>query len=267
MQVGRYQVSLHVHGKFKLDGGAMFGSVPKPLWSRQISADDQNRIPLCARSLIIECENRKILVDVGCGDFWDEKSKEIFCFEPDVYEVVPGVTDVILTHLHFDHAGGVLGKLGQPNYPDARFYVSRANLENAKSPNLREKASYLPQVVSLIENANLVLLEDGDEPFDGISVHQVHGHTVGLQWVQVSDEGKVVAFPSDLFPTAHHLPLPYVMGYDICAATSLVERQSFLERAIEERWLVVFQHDWENDIGTVSLNEKGKPEFHRLELE
>lgn len=236
----------------------MFGSVPKAIWGKLISVDEKNRIPLCTRSLILESTDRKILVDAGCGDRWSEKARDIFQFESFQQGAVPGVTDVLLTHLHFDHAGGILTIDGAPRYPEAKHWLSRTNLENAKDPNVREKASYLPEIVSVFETCMNELLEDEDEPFPGITVHQVNGHTRGLQWVKVFDGGNVIAFPSDLFPTAHHLPVPYVMGYDICAETSIREREEFIKIASTNDWIVVFEHDRDNSCGRLERNEEGK---------
>lgn len=267
MQIGRYRVSLHNHGPFRLDGGAMFGSVPKPLWATWTEPDERNRIRMATRSLIVEDESgRRLLVDVGCGDKWPEKQRDIFAIPADPYVPVPGVTDVLLTHLHFDHAGGVssrdsTGRL-VPNYPDARHYVSRANLENAKNPNIRERASYLAENVDVLTEVDLCLTDDANEVWPGVFVHQASGHTLGLQWVGVTDAGLTIAFPSDLCPTSHHLPQHFTMGYDMCAERGVNEKREFLERAVAGRWLVVFQHDPDVAAATVSFDDKGRPVKH-----
>jgi glyoxylase-like metal-dependent hydrolase (beta-lactamase superfamily II) len=262
MQVGRYRVSVHNHGFFRLDGGAMFGSVPKPLWARVAPPDEQNRILLATRSLVIEWENRKMIVDVGCGDKWTDKTRAIFAIEDKPYEPVASVTDVLLTHLHFDHAGGV-SRQGRDrlelSYPSAKHYVSQANYANAQAPNVRERASYLPENVDILATADLVLTEDGQELYPGLSVHRADGHTRGLQWVKLTDGGATIAFPADLAPTSHHLPVPYVMGYDICAETSMREKQDFLSQAIEGGWIVVFEHDPAVPAGRIALDERGRP--------
>lgn len=261
MQLGPYRVELIVHGTFMLDGGAMFGSVPKPLWSRLIAPDELNRIPMVARSLIIEAGDRRILVDTGCGDKWDAKSRKIFAFDsyaPELGEI----TDVVLSHLHFDHAGGVSRYDGDrlvPSFPEARHHVSRANLENARNPNVRERASYLKENLDPLREVDLRLTEDGGEIVPGITVHQVHGHTRGLQWLKLETDEGVIAFPSDLFPTSHHLPIPYVMGYDICAATAMEEKQSFIEQAVKQDWLVVFQHDPQVPAAAVAFDDRNRP--------
>lgn len=225
----------------------MFGSVPKPLWSRVAPPDGQNRIEMVARSLIVQWNDRKLLVDVGCGDKWDAKSQEIFGFEPRMPPAVDGVTDVVITHLHFDHAGGLsfrdpAGAL-RPRYPAARHFVPGANLDNARNPNLRERASYLAENFDVLDQVDLTLTSDGDEIWPGLRLHRADGHTAGLHWLTLEAGGQTICFPSDLIPTSAHLPIPYVMGYDICAATAMVEKADFINRAVENDWLVVFQHD------------------------
>jgi glyoxylase-like metal-dependent hydrolase (beta-lactamase superfamily II) len=262
MQVGRYRVSTHNHGFFRLDGGAMFGSVPKALWAPQAPPDEENRILLATRSLVVEWEDRKMLVDVGCGDKWTEKQRSIFRIENKPYMPVAGITDVLLTHLHFDHGGGVSryfqGDL-KLSYPEARHYVSADNYRNATSPNIRERASYLPENVQILEQAHLQLTQTGQEIWPGLTLHQADGHTRGLQWVELADGGTTLAFPADLMPTSKHLPVTYVMGYDICADQSMREKQAFLDSAIAEEWIVVFEHDPEVSAGKISLDDRGKP--------
>lgn len=264
MLLGPYRISLHDHGTFRLDGGAMFGAVPKALWERWIAPDEKNRIPMATRSLIVDHEEsgRRLLVDVGCGDKYTEKTREIFALSEGPYRPVEGVTDVLLTHLHFDHAGGVSSRDGEalvPNYPGAVHYVSRANLENARRPNVRERASYLAENVDALDQVETRLLEDGQEVWPGIVATQAHGHTSGLQWVLLEGEFGGLAFPSDLIPTAHHLPAHYTMGYDLCAETAMREKADFLARAAARDWMLVFQHDPAVAMGRVELDASGRP--------
>lgn len=264
MKIGRYSVTVHNHGFFRLDGGAMFGSVPKTLWSRTNPADELNRITLATRSLVIECDGRKMLVDVGCGDKYNAKTREIFAIPDAAYVPVPGVTDVLLTHLHFDHAGGV-SRFGDdadtivPNYANAKHFVSKRNLENARNPHAREKASYLIENVAALQLVEGITIEPGEDIWPGISLNLFHGHTDGLGCVMISDGGETIAFPSDLIPTASHLPIPYVMGYDMCARTAMEEKAGFLQQAAAENWIVVFEHDPEIAAGRIRLDERGRP--------
>jgi glyoxylase-like metal-dependent hydrolase (beta-lactamase superfamily II) len=261
MRVGRYQISVHNHGFFRLDGGAMFGSVPKTLWAREAPPDDENRILLATRSLVIEDGERRILLDVGCGDKWSDKNRAIFCIPDAPYVPVPGVTDVLLTHMHFDHGGGVSrfvdGEL-RACYPEARHYLSRENHENARRPNVRERASYLAENLDVLPTVDFHLTGDQEELLPGITVHQSHGHTRGLQWVKLSDGGETVLYPADLIPTSKHLPLPFVMGYDMCAERALEEKRSFLEMAVATSAVIVFEHDPHLAAARVRFDERGR---------
>lgn len=241
----------------------MFGAVPKTLWERQAPPDELNRILMATRSLVIEGDQGKMLVDLGCGDKWTEKTRAIYALSDEPYQVVPGVTDALITHLHFDHTGGVsryaAGKTEiEPCYPNARHFVSKVNHENACHPNIRERASYMSENIGALKLVETTFTEGGQEIWPGIKVREANGHTRGLHWVTVSDEGVTVAFPTDLFPTSKHLPPPYIMGYDMCAETSLRERTEFLERAASGNWIVVFEHDPEVPAATISLDDRGR---------
>jgi glyoxylase-like metal-dependent hydrolase (beta-lactamase superfamily II) len=174
------------------------------------------------------------------------------------------VTDLVLTHLHFDHAGGAVryAPAGPPDlelcYPKATVYLQAANLENAKAPNLREKASYLRENVLPLERGNLRLTYGSEEIHPGIRVHRSDGHTRGLQWLEVRTGAETVAFPSDLIPTARHIPLAYTMGYDICAEGLLAEKEDFLRRAARGNWIVVFVHDPDIPAARVTVDAQGR---------
>jgi glyoxylase-like metal-dependent hydrolase (beta-lactamase superfamily II) len=242
----------------------MFGTVPKTLWARETQADGENRILLATRSLIVEDGERTLLIDTGYGDKWSEKNRAIYCFEEGPYRPVADITDVLLTHLHFDHAGGVSrfptnSKSAEPCYPSVRHFVSAANYENAKAPNDRERGSYLTENIDGLTQVDLRLLQDGDEVWPGLTVHRADGHTHGLMWVKLTDGGTTVAFPADLIPTSKHLPIPWVMGYDICAEQSMQEKAAFLARSIAESWIVVFEHDPVVGAARLSFDERGRP--------
>ena len=268
MDFGRFKISVYNHGFFRLDGGAMFGPVPKTIWSRRMPADEENRIRLATRSLLIDAGERRFMVDVGNGDKWSERLTQVFAFQnfsPQETGFDPGaVTDIILTHLHFDHAGGISRyRAGSTTdlelcYPQARVYVQAENYENAKTPNLRERASYLKENVQILEQAKLELTHGTEEIYPGIWVHQREGHTRGQQWVEVREGTRSVAYPDDLIPTAHHLQLPYSMGYDISAGTLLKEKEEFLNRAVAGDWIVVFEHDPDVSAARLKTDEKGR---------
>ena len=262
---GHFTVSIHDHGYYRLDGGAMFGSVPRTIWSGLIPADSDHRIRLATNSLIVETGEQRFLVDVGCGDKWSDKLRRIYGIEP--AGLLPGgpdsVTDVILTHLHFDHAGGLSKRVPgsdtevEPCYPRARVHLQEANRDLARDPGPRERASYLRQNTTVLDKVPLELVRGGTEIVPGLRVHRSDGHTRGLQWVEVRAGGSTVAFPSDLIPTAHHLPLPYAMGYDMCVEKLLEEKEDFLRRAVAGDWIVVFVHDPDIPAARIGIDERG----------
>ncbi|MEZ4753880.1 MAG: MBL fold metallo-hydrolase [Bdellovibrionota bacterium] len=264
MKIGNYNVSVHNMGNFALDGGSMFGSVPKNLWNRKLPADEQNRIPLATNSVLLEGENKKILVDVGNGSKWPDKLKEIYAIETfpesDLAFKFAEITDVILTHLHFDHAGGIsyydVNQELQLSFPNAKIHLQKSNLENAKNPTIKERASYFKENWGPIEQAELNLLDGNTEILPGIFSHLINGHTRGQQWIRIKGETETLVIPSDLMPTSHHVPVAFHMGYDICAGTLLEEKSNFLKQATENNWIVLFQHDRDKVAGRISLNEK-----------
>ncbi|MCO6432133.1 MAG: MBL fold metallo-hydrolase [Deltaproteobacteria bacterium] len=263
IQLGRFQIELYNFGDFRLDGGAMFGSVPKNLWSRRIACDEDNCIRLATNSLVIADGERRFLLDVGLGDKWNEKSRKIFdiSYTPLSKESAASITDIVLTHLHFDHAGGISHYADSGDlvltYPKARVHLQHSNLETAQNPNPKERASYLKENVEILAGADVALLKGSGEIYPGISVHEVHGHTAGQQYIELQDGGESLIFPTDVIPTSHHVPLPFTMGYDICAETILREKQELLEKAVAKRSLVVFQHDTTVKAARIGKDEKG----------
>lgn len=251
MKVGRYEASTVILSHFRLDGGSMFGSVPKNLWERKIRADSENCIPMVARSLLLTGDNRRILIDSGMGEKWSEKERQIFAIKNTADSALPfkahDITDLILTHLHFDHAGGATraDKSGTltPTFPNAKVYLQKSNLENAKNPTVKERASYRLENYQALEGSNLSLVEGSKEILPGITTTRIDGHTIGQQLLEISDGATTLLFASDLMPTSHHIPLVYHMGYDACATTVLKEKEEFLERAVAKNAVVVFQHD------------------------
>jgi glyoxylase-like metal-dependent hydrolase (beta-lactamase superfamily II) len=267
MRFGPFDITVHNHGFFRLDGGAMFGTVPKAIWSKLSPPDDENRIRLASRSLIVRTEERVVMVDAGMGDRWTDKLRRIYDIRPaenNGPSLDPAsVTDVILSHLHFDHARGVFRARPEDEsaadlrYPKARIHVQAANYETAKAPNARERASYIAEDTKLLERTQLILASGSREIVPGIWVHPTNGHTRGLQWVEIKGDGRTIAFLSDIVPTSRHLPLPYLMGYDMSAETLLLEKDALLGRAVAEGWILVFSHDPDVAAGRVGRDEKG----------
>ncbi|MCJ7611471.1 MAG: MBL fold metallo-hydrolase [Candidatus Aminicenantes bacterium] len=265
---GRVQVAVHNHGFYRLDGGAMFGTVPKTIWSRLMPPDDDNCIRLATRSLLIKDGPRVFMADIGCGEKWPEKLRRIYAIEnfPAMETDLESgpVTDIVLSHLHFDHAGGLSRfKPGSTtdvelSHPRARVYVQSANYETARAPNPRERASYLKENVLVLEQARLELTRGSQEIYPDIWVHQNNGHTRGQQWLEVKNGAESIVFPADLIPTSAHLPIPYSMGYDISTETLLREKEEFLGRAVAGRWIVVFCHDPNVPAARLEMDEKGR---------
>lgn len=243
-----------------LDGGAMFGVVPKPLWQRRIQPDDRNRIPLAMRCLLIEAPHALVLVDTGAGNKGDEKFREIYGLDNDgaptrLEDAIrdaghePGDVDVVLnTHLHFDHAGGntVRGGDGviRPSFPGARHVVQAGEWEFAHIQNERIRASYQLENIDPVHDAGLwQLLEGPGEVVAGVEVLPAPGHTPHHQVVLIRSAGETACFLADLIPTTAHLPLPWIMGYDIEPLVTLESKRELLERAGAEDWLLIFEHD------------------------
>jgi glyoxylase-like metal-dependent hydrolase (beta-lactamase superfamily II) len=268
MRFGPFEISVYNHGYLRLDGGAMFGTVPKAIWSGLVDADGDNRIQLATRSLLIEAGDRTFMVDAGNPDVWPEKLRRIYDIQNLPMEESgrdpASITDIILSHLHFDHSGGITqtrpegGDQAELRFPNATLYVQADNYELARHPNPRERASYLRENIQALKRSKLVLTRGSQEIHPGIWVHQSNGHTRGLQWVEVRDGQRSIAFPSDMIPTSHHLPLAFTMAYDMSAELLLEEKTEFLKRAVAGKWIVVFPHDAEVTAGRVGTDEKGR---------
>ena len=244
-------------GYLWLDGGSMFGSVPKTMWRETNPPDEQNRIRLAMRCLLVQGHGRCVLIDDGIGDKFSPKFADIFRIEQEDcrlesalarYDLsVDDVTDVVLTHLHFDHAGGSTRRDGDrlvPRLPRARYAVQRRNWENALKPNPRERASYLPENFVPLEEAGVVDLWDGPHtPWPGFELVLADGHTRGQQLPRISGPEGVAYFVADVIPTAAHVRIPFVMGYDMAAIETMAEKQSLLSRAVAEGAWICLEHD------------------------
>ena len=263
-------------GNFKLDGGAMFGVVPKSLWQKTNPSDSDNLIDLTARCMLIESGSRLILVDAGMGDKQSEKFFSYYKPWGDDSLVksinsagfsIDEITDVFLTHLHFDHCGGstVLNSnnVSVPLFKNAQYWSNKNHWDWATNPNSREKASFLKENLIPIEESGQLCFLDVKSPgfnhYDelGFDVLFVDGHTEKQMIPKVSYNGKEVVFMADLLPTAGHIPLPYIMGYDVRPLTTLEEKRNFLNLAIEEEYCLFMEHDAHNQIITLKNTEKG----------
>jgi len=258
IEIGSYRIDLVETCRFGLDGGAMFGVVPKALWQRAYAeADDKNRIPMAAKALLIRHADRTILVDTGNSPFMSEKEQQIYGIDFSQYSIEGSlqrlgvdpadVTDVILTHLHFDHTGGSVVQEGDdlvPRFKSARYHVQKEHLAWARQPSVKDRASFIPSMFEPLADHGVLDLTDGEgEVFRGISVHPFHGHTPFMQGVKVSEGGSTLFYPADLMPTGAHVPLPYGMAYDNHPLTTIAEKEAVHPQMIGEEWIVVFEHD------------------------
>ena len=271
IEIGSYKIDLIETCRFGLDGGAMFGVVPKTLWERAYApADVRNRIPMAAKALLLRSADRTILVDTGNSPFMAEKLLEIYGIDFSQFTIenslarlgvaVDDVTDVILTHLHFDHAGGaVIERDGElvPRFPRATYFVQSKQLDWARKPSLKDRASFMGEHYEPLANLNVLELLDGEgELFPGINLYTVHGHSPFMQVVQVGGEGGLF-YAADLMPTSAHVPLPYGMAYDNEPLKTIAEKQRFHPRMIEENWTVVFEHCALRQAAKVVMGDKG----------
>lgn len=284
MKIGKYDIFEINACSFKLDGGAMFGVVPKALWSKEIHPDENNRVILNCRLLLLKSENKNILIDAGLCRNYDEKFAKIY--EPKFnYEVsfdellerynlsCDQITDVILTHLHFDHCGGCLnitnGK-AEPTFKFAKHHVQKTNFDWALNPSEKDKGSFhKDKFFPLIAN-NLFVFHYGDFSFDdNIKVFCLNGHTFGMQSILIEDENIKLFYSSDLISMKSNIYLPYISAFDIQPLETLKEKKYFLDRAANENWHLVFNHDPDISAATVTKNEKGyvqKEAYKKLEF-
>jgi glyoxylase-like metal-dependent hydrolase (beta-lactamase superfamily II) len=266
-------------GHFKLDGGAMFGVVPKSIWNKLNPADENNMCSWALRCLLIEDGNRLILVDNGMGDKQDarffghyylhgddtlDKSLAMHGFSK------KDITDVFLTHLHFDHCGGSIVRDGDkliPAFPNAHFWSNADHWEWATQPNAREKASFLEENIMPIQESGQLKLVDlpagnketlAETPFtDHISIRFASGHTDKMMLPQIRYKDRTIVYMADLLPSAGHIPIPYIMAYDMFPLTSLNEKKSFLQEAVDNNYILYFEHDKEHECCTLEMTEKG----------
>ncbi len=274
-QLGRWRIHAIQAGGQKLDGGAMFGVVPKPLWERRIPADERNRIQLGMRCLLVEHDVGPVLIDTGAGSKENDKFYQIYGVEnraepgPTWLEeglravgVQPSdVALVINSHLHFDHAGGntIVGADGTvlPAFPNARYVVQRREYEWATHTNERTAASYFDHNFVPLHDAGCFDFVDGErEIVQGIRAIPTPGHTPGHHGLLLESEDEKAFYIADLVPTAHHLPLPWIMGYDVEPLVTLETKRRILRRAVDEEWLVVFEHDAETAWARVQFDGK-----------
>lgn len=257
MRLGDWTFTLLSDGLFRLDGGASFGVVPKPLWEKKLPADDRNRVPAALRCLLAEGHGRRVLVDAGIGDRWDAKQRDIYGMERRAGQLLTelgaagidrdSITDVVLTHLHFDHVGSACLDLADgitPAFTQARWWVQRQQWDWARRPSERDRASYRAEDFEVLaDTGRLELLDGAAEIYPGLRLTPAHGHTPGMQIAEFRSSQGTLVFMADLIPTAAHLHLPWIAGFDLNPLLALSEKRQLLSRAVEDDYVLVFQHD------------------------
>lgn len=278
MHLGDIEIMFLDGGPFGLDGGAMFGVVPKTLWEKKSPPDEHNRIRMRANSLLVRTAGKTILVETGNGTKLDAKLRSIYGI-PDGDPLLdslhkagaaPGEIDIVInTHLHFDHAGGnthIAGGCAVPAFPRARYIVQKKELDHAYNATERDRASYFPDNYQpLLDSRQWDLVDGNAEILPGISVEPIPGHNEGIQAVKLSSAGKTLVFVADLLPTRHHIPLPWIMAYDLYPLQTLETKRKWVPQIVKEGWIVVFGHD--PDVAAATLHARdGKIEIEPVDL-
>ena len=274
MKFGEFELFVVSDGTFRLDGGAMFGTIPKVLWERTNPADDRNRILMGLNCLLIRTPTENILVDTGLGNAYDEKFAFLYGVDKSETDLLNSlaaagvqatdINKVILTHLHFDHAGGNCFQEGegvfQPTFPNAVYYINQGELAYAKEPDPRSSPSYLPHTWEPLEKRGKVALISGDEEIaPGVTILSAPGHTPNHQIVKVDSNGLTACFLADLVPTPSHLKTHYIMGFDLDALTAMKNKERVLKQAQGGNWLLIFEHSPDIKAGHLTEDLKIEP--------
>ncbi|HEV7373792.1 MAG TPA: MBL fold metallo-hydrolase [Pyrinomonadaceae bacterium] len=272
MQFGDYRVEVVPDTEFRLDGGAMFGVVPRTLWAKVCPPDEQNRIRMNMNCLFIETETERILIETGIGDKWSKKHEAMYGITRErslgeSLRALAGVsaeeiTIVVNTHLHFDHAGGNTKRddAGRvvPAFPNARYFVSRAEYEHAENPHERDRASYMPENWRAVEEAGQLELKEADyEVVPGLRMETIAGHSRTMQCARLERGGQTLFSFADLVPMRAHVPFAWIMGYDLYPVETLEAKKRLLPQAVSEDWLCFFYHDADGPLCRV-VEEDGK---------
>jgi glyoxylase-like metal-dependent hydrolase (beta-lactamase superfamily II) len=279
VRLGDLELTSLSDAAFRLDGGAMFGVVPKPLWEKRAPADARNRISLCMRPLLVEADGRRILIDAGIGDKMSEKETDIYAVDRTMHldrslaahGLTPADIDVVVaTHLHFDHAGGftrMVDGVLRPSFPRATYYVRRGEWDDATHPHERNRASYLPENFLPLESAGVLrFIEDDGEVLPGLSVRRTGGHTMHHQLIRLESGGRTAVYVADLMPTSAHVDPAWVMGYDLYPMDTFQYKKTFVREAIEREYVIFFEHDPAIAAGIIR-EKNGRPYVEPLETD
>lgn len=275
--LGQFRLRIIPDRTFLIDGGALFGIIPKSLWSRDLEADRENRVLLGCNSLLVETDKERIIIDLGLGDKYNEKAREIYGIKEgptlmDSLEEIGEINRIILTHLHFDHIGWITQK--DPDgkilltFPQAEIIVQRQEWVAANRPDELNRGSYLPENITPLTKTNNLHLIDGDvEILPGIKLILTAGHSAGHQIVKIESEGKTALFWGDILPTTHHLRQTYISAYDIDPHTTLSWKKKLLPQAERERWLNIFEHNPRRWAGYIQLTDHQKSRYRLYDIE
>ncbi len=257
MKIGDYDLYSIETSEFSLDGGAMFGIVPKPIWEREAPSDSLNRIDMVTRSLLLCSDEKKILIDTGNGTKWEEKYRDIYNIDTSRYNIensltkygfsADDITDIINTHLHFDHAGGNT-KIDDgsivPTFPNAKYWVTKEHWELANHPSQKDSGSFIEHDWKVLAENGMIETVNGNEPFiKGIDSYITQGHTAGLLHPMISDGTKTLFYGADIFPLAAHISIPWVMAYDVQPVVTMKEKEILLPKMQDEEWILFLEHD------------------------
>ncbi|MFL3026793.1 MAG: MBL fold metallo-hydrolase [Candidatus Neomarinimicrobiota bacterium] len=268
MKIGNYKVYSILTSQFSLDGGAMFGIIPKTLWEKEAPADNYNRISMVTRSLLLIGNDRKIIIDTGNGDKWDKKFRSIYNIKLDKVNLNSSllkvglspddITDVFCTHLHFDHAGGNTTYQNEqivPTFQNASYWVHSDNWNLANSPSEKDRGSYLEENWKVLAQNNMIqFINDKNQFLPGINLFVSNGHTTGMMHPIITDNSKTLFYAADIFPMASHIPLSWIMAYDIDPVQIINEKKYLLSKIVDEDWIVFFEHDPITQAGKVGFN-------------
>ena len=270
MKIGDYDLYSIDTSEFSLDGGAMFGIVPKPIWEREAPSDALNRIDMVTRSLLLCSDEKKILIDTGNGTKWEEKYRDIYNIDTSRYNIessltkygfsADDITDIINTHLHFDHAGGNT-KIDDgsivPTFPNAKYWVTKEHWELANHPSQKDSGSFIEHDWKVLAENGMIETVNGNEPFiKGIDSYITQGHTDGLLHPMISDGTKTLFYGADIFPLAAHISIPWVMAYDVQPVVTMKEKEILLPKMQDEEWILFLEHD--PNIQACTVHQDGK---------
>ena len=272
MKIGQWNLHVIETAEMLLDGGAMFGVVPKVLWEKQCAADGQNRIRLACRCLLLDNGTERILIDTGCGGGLTEKQYDIYGIDKHAHSVdecikshgftPDDITDVILTHLHFDHMGGIVLRDGDKRtlaFPNAKIHISRMQLEHSRLKCPRDVASYWQKDIDAIEASDKIELHETEcELINGVHIHFVYGHTPGQIIVTVHGDEKTLLYAADLTPIRANIKEAWIPAYDLLPLVSLEEKQAILGQALNGNWIIFYEHDIDCVASTLAEDKRGR---------